>query len=332
VLASADSLKGIFKELFMQMTSRRDFLRSAGLLMTGAAGWTASGYAIPIGPDLQFPAQPWERLAVSSWPFRAFIESAANHDRDPKQPGMDLTGFPGTVVTHFDLRKIEPIGDHFGSTSPAYLETLNKAMQKVGVTIVNIPVSVGASLYDPETAQRGMAVENAKKWVDIALTLGSPSIQVGIRPVGSVSPNVERAAESLQRIVDYAAPKKVVINLENDNLVSEDAFFLVKVIEKVNHPYLHALPDFCNSMLSGNEKFNYEAVTAMFRHAYNISHVKDSEMSPQRRLFTTDIDRTFAIARVSGYRGYFSMEWEGDGEPYGGTKKMIEASLRNLGG
>jgi sugar phosphate isomerase/epimerase len=329
-LSAAGYSKQIFKELPMRIASRRDFLRSAGLLMTGAVGRTASGYAIPTGPDLQFPAQPRERLAVSSWPFRAFIQSPANHDRDPKQPGMDLTGFPGTVVNHFDLRKIEPIGDHFGSTSPAYFEALNQAMQKVGVRIVNIPVSVGASLYDPETAQRGKAVENAKKWVDIALTLESPSIQVGIRPVGSVTPNVERTAEGLQRILDYAAPKNIVINLENDNLVSEDAFFLVKVIEKVNHPYLHALPDFCNSMLSGDEKFNYEAVTAMFRHAYNISHVKDSEMSPQRRLFTTDIDRTFAIAKASGYRGYFSMEWEGDGEPYGGTKKMIEASLANL--
>jgi sugar phosphate isomerase/epimerase len=142
---------------------------------------------------------------------------------------------------------------------------------------------------------------------------------------------VDRTAESLQRILDYAAPKRIVLNLENDNLITEDAFFLVKVIEKVNHPYLHALPDFCNSMLSGNEKFNYEAVTAMFRHAYNISHVKDSEVGPQHKLYKIDIDRTFAIAKASGYRGYFSMEWEGDGEPHAGTQKLIEASLKNLG-
>jgi sugar phosphate isomerase/epimerase len=235
------------------------------------------------------------------------------------------------VVSRFDLRKIEPIGDHFGSTTPPYLEALNKAMQKSGVYIVDIPAPVGASLFHPEAAQRSKAVDNAKKWVDIALTLGSPSIQVGIQGADSVSPNVDRTAESLQRILDYAAPKRIVLNLENDNLITEDAFFLVKVIEKVNHPYLHALPDFCNSMLSGNEKFNYEAVTAMFRHAYNISHVKDSEVGPQHKLYKIDIDRTFAIAKASGYRGYFSMEWEGDGEPHAGTQKLIEASLKNLG-
>ena len=322
--------RGAFKELFMRTTSRRDFLKNAGLLLT--SNLVSSSDASPSGPELQFPTDPRERLAVSSWPFRAFIESPTNRDRDPKQAGMDLTGFPEAVVTHFALRKIEPIGEHFRSTSPSYLEALNQAMQKAAVRIINIPVSVGASLYDPEGGRRARAIENAKKWVDIALTLQSPSVRVGIRPVGSIAPNVERTAESLQKILDYAAPKKIVINLENDDLISEDAFFLVKVIEKVNHPYLHALPDFCNSMLSGDEKFNYEAVTAMFKHAYNMSHVKDSEVGPQRKLFKTDVNKTFAIAKASGYRGYFSMEWEGDGEPYGGTRKMIEASLKNLSG
>jgi sugar phosphate isomerase/epimerase len=315
----------------MQQPSRRDFLKSAALLLAGTGGSASTGYASSSEPELQFPTQPRERLAVSSWPFRASIKSPTNRELDPKQPGMDLTDFPGMVVSRFDLRKIEPIGDHFGSTTPAYLEALNKAMQKSGVYIVDIPAPVGASLFHPEATQRSKAVDNAKKWVDIALTLGSPSIQVGIQGADSVSPNVDRTAESLQRILDYAAPKRIVLNLENDNLITEDAFFLVKVIEKVNHPYLHALPDFCNSMLSGNEKFNYEAVTAMFRHAYNISHVKDSEVGPQHKLYKIDIDRTFAIAKASGYRGYFSMEWEGDGEPHAGTQKLIEASLKNLG-
>ena len=260
------------------------------------------------------------------------MKSPTNREQDPKQKGMDLTEFPAMVVARFDVHRIEPIGDHFGATTPAYLEALNRAMQKAGVQIVDIPAPAGGSLFDPNAAGRKKAVEAALKWVDIASTLGSPSIQVGIREAGSVSPNVERTAESLQRILDYAAPKRILIVLENDNLVTEDAFFLVKVIEKVNHPYLHALPDFCNSMLSGDEKFNSEAVTAMFKHAYNICHVKDSELGPKRKLFKIDIDRTFTIAKASGYRGYFSMEWEGDGEPYEGTRKMIEASLKNLGG
>lgn len=32
----------------------------------------------------------------------------------------------------------------------------------------------------------------------------------------------------------------------------------------------------------------------------------------------------------AGYRGFFSMEWEGTGDPYEGSAKLIETSLRNL--
>ena len=68
---------------------------------------------------------------------------------------------------------------------------------------------------------------------------------------------------------------------------------------------------------------------AMFAHAYNISHVKDSEMEGAK-VYRVDVARTFKIARDSGYRGYFSMEWEGAGSPYDGTSKLIEMSLKSL--
>ena len=315
----------------METLSRRFFLKNAAIFSASLTGFSWTRNIFTSAARLQLPTQPRERLAVSSWPFRALIDSPANPDRDLKQPGMDLKDFPAMVVGRFNLRKIEPIGDHFRSTDLTYLQEFRQAMQKVGVNIVNIPVTVGGSLYDLKSSQRRKGVENARKWVDIAVTLGSPSIQVNIQPLKSLSPDVEKTAESLRSIVNYAAPKDVIVNLENDNLVSEDAFFLVKVIERLNHPYLRALPDFCNSMLNGNEQFNYEAVSAMFKHAYNISHVKDSEVGPGGRLFKVDIRKIFAIAKACGYKGYFSMEWEGEGQPFEGTRRLIEESVQCLG-
>ncbi len=71
--------------------------------------------------------------------------------------------------------------------------------------------------------------------------------------------------EALGKAGAYGAGKNVVVNLENDDLVSEDAFFLVKGIEAVNNPYLHALPDFANAMQTGNADFNYRALEATSR-------------------------------------------------------------------
>ncbi len=188
---------------------------------------------------------------------------------------------------------------------------------------------MGASLYDPDAAKRDAAIAGGKKWVDVAAAVGSPGIRVHIQGPRSPAPDAGRASESLRQVADYGESKKVVISLENDDLVTEDAFFLAQVIDRVNSPWLRALPDFGNSMLKGDEDFNYRAVEAMFRRAYSISHVKDSEVEGGK-VFRVDMAKTFSIAKAAGYRGYFSMEWEGQGEPYEGTRKLLDESLKDL--
>jgi sugar phosphate isomerase/epimerase len=120
------------------------------------------------------------------------------------------------------------------------------------------------------------------------------------------------------------------VTLENDDLVSEDAFFLIKVIEAVNHPYLRALPDFANSMLSGDADFNYRALQAMFQHAYNICHVKDGETNDDDKQFRVDLKKSFEILKASNYRGYCSMEFDAPGDPYAPTSKLIEQTIKYI--
>jgi len=302
--------------------NRRRFLGVS--LASGAAPLFAASE-----PHITFPTEPRARLGVASYPFRAFIDSPNNPDREREKPGMSLLQFPAMVRGKFNVRNIEPLDSHFVSLETAYLGQLRNAVEKAGSRVINIPVGLRASLYDPDGAKRKNGMDSAKKWVDAAVTLGSPSVRLHIAGVQGVAPDVSRAAQSLRDIAAYGAEKNIVINLENDDPETEDAFFLVKVIEQVNSPWLHGLPDFCNSMLKGDEKYNYDSVTAMFRHAYNISHVKDSEVD-NGKVFRVDVGKTFAIAKKAGYRGFFSMEWEGEGGPYEGTQKLIEASLKYL--
>ena len=128
----------------------------------------------------------------------------------------------------------------------------------------------------------------------------------------------------------YGAGRNVVVNLENDDIVSEDAFFLVKVIEAVKNPYLRALPDFANSMQTGNADFNYRALEAMFRHAYCICHVKDGETDDHGNLLSIDLKKAFNILNSSGYRGYCSIEFDATGDPYAPTARLIEQTIQYL--
>ena len=294
-------------------------------------GLFATATSTIAGPDLKFPTAARDRLAVATWPFRAYIESPTNEYRDKKQPGMDLREFATKVKKDFAVPGVEPLNSHFPSTDAPYLHRFRESIEKAGVHVVNIPVDNSFSYYDAEPAVRQKAVENGKKWVDIAVTMGSPSLRTSIAPAENAQPEVDVVVEQLQKLVEYAASRNILINLENDNLASEDAFFLVKVIKELHSPYLHALPDFCNSMQSGNEQFNYQAVTALFPLAYNICHVKDSEVGDDGRVVRVDLNKTFAILKASHYRGYCSMEWEGPGNPYDGTRFLIKSSLENLG-
>jgi sugar phosphate isomerase/epimerase len=189
---------------------------------------------------------------------------------------------------------------------------------------------VEASFYDADLEARKRAVASAKKWVDVAVSIASPSIRAHIRPASNSAPHLQRTVDTLRDVTEYAAGQNIVVNLENDDLRSEDAFFLVKVIEAVNLPYLRALPDFANSMLGGDAAFNDRALQAMFQHAYGICHVKDGEADDHGKLLRIDLKRAFDILKASGYKGYCSMEFDEPGDPYAATAKLVEQTIRCL--
>lgn len=132
--------------------------------------------------------------------------------------------------------------------------------------------------------------------------LGSPGIRTSMAPARDSEPNADRAAESLTKVVEYATRKNVIVCMENDNPVSEDPFFVVKVIEKLNSPWLHALPDFANSLVTGREKHAYDGIKEMFAHAYNICHVKALELNDKGQTFSVDMEKTFGILNNAKYR------------------------------
>jgi sugar phosphate isomerase/epimerase len=315
------------------LQTRRVFLEKLPVVAAGALVVSSSCdvfAAAASAPHIRFPTAPGDRIAVASYPFRAYIESPTNRDRDRKLPGMDLTEFAGTVARKFNVHNIEPHNRHFRSLDSEYLAGFRKALRKTNSRVVNIPVDGADSFYDAETSVRKKAIAYANKWVDIAVQLGCPSIRIHNQRAANSPPNVERTAESLREVTEYAASRNVVVNLENDDLVSEDAFFLVKVIDAVNSPFLHGLPDFANSMLTGDADFNYRALAAMFQHAYGICHVKDGETGDDGKYFSIDMKRSFDILKSTGYRGYCSMEYDAPGDPYGATAKLIDETMQNL--
>ena len=276
---------------------------------------------------MQFPVDARGRIAIASYPFRDFIDGPGHSAAASK---VDLKDFAAHCREKLGISKIEPWNQHFRSTEPKYLEEFRISLENVHGAIVNIAVDGDHSPYAADAGERDQAVAFSKRWIDVAAAIGSPSVRTNIAEAKDAKPDLERTAGSLKQVAEYAAAKNVVVNLENDNPVSEDPFFLVQVMEKVNSPWLHSNPDFCNTLATGREEYAYKGIAAMFQHAYGICHVKDRELNEKGQVFTVDMARTFRILKQANYRGYCSMEFDAPGDPYAGTAALVKQTLQYL--
>src|SRR5215831_4869275 len=135
----------------MSKQSRRRFLKTSSALAAVGLILRPGQSAPSSEPGLKFPTEPRARLAVASWPFREFIESPTNRwARNPKKPGMDLKDFGAMAVSKFGLQNIEPLSSHFRSTDASYLRELRETTEKAGAHIIDIPVDLDDSFYDPD--------------------------------------------------------------------------------------------------------------------------------------------------------------------------------------
>jgi sugar phosphate isomerase/epimerase len=320
----------------MKATNRREFLGQCAGAVAGA--WVFPELAVAAdssGPSVKFPAAPRERVSVAAYPFREFIVGWKGWDG--KSPStvrasqqVELKDFAAHVVEKFNVHKIEPWSRVFPSTDPKYLEQFRAAVEKAHSAVVDIAVDEQHSQYSPDAAERDQSLRSSKHWVDVGAALGSPSIRTHVAGAENVKPDVGRGADTLARVAEYGAKKNVVVHLENDDAVSEDPFFIVQVIEKVNSPWLRALPDFGNTLNTHDDDYNYRAIAAMFAHAYGICHVKDGEVDEQGKPTHVDLARTFAILKKQGYKGYCSIEYDAPGDPYKPTAVLVEKTVQFL--
>jgi sugar phosphate isomerase/epimerase len=312
----------------MSPISRRRFLEQSASAAACAFFRPVSAWA-DSGPALTFPTGPRERIAIASYPFREVI---VDPEKDPKNGAhkIELKDFGAHVIEKFKINKVELWSGHFPSTDPKYLEQMRAAVESAHAMIVNMAVDGDHSPYAADRAERDKAVAFSKQWVDVAVAVGSSSIRTNLPSVGDRSPDLDLVAGSLSQVVEYAAKKNVVVNLENDNPVSEDPFFLVKLIEKVKSPWLHALPDFANTLATGKEEHAYTGVDAMFAAAYNICHVKEFETGQDGKQVHVDMAKTFGFLKQHGYKGHCSMEFDSPGEVYQGTTDLIEKTTKYL--
>jgi hypothetical protein len=147
--------------------TRRDVLCQ---LLAVALAPSIARSAAPVTPSLSFPRQPRERLAVTSWPFRHYIDCPGNKAFDRGKLGFDLKEFASVVAQRFGVHNINPLSAHFSSTDPIYLDAFREAVEKAGSHIVDLGLG-GGMFYATDVSKRKAGVEYGRQWIDIAVMI-----------------------------------------------------------------------------------------------------------------------------------------------------------------
>ncbi|HEV8195393.1 MAG TPA: TIM barrel protein, partial [Gemmatimonadales bacterium] len=206
--------------------TRREFLAGAALAATQTM-------ALPMFVDAQ--EDPPFRISLAQWSFHKALKAGQ----------LDHLDFAKVARTEFDIGAVEYVNTFFKdkATNRAYLAEMNLRAKDQGVFQHLIMIDVEGRLGDPDAALRQQAVENHKKWVEAARTLGCITIRVNAESEGTPAEQQKLCADGLRRLTEYGASRDINVIVENHEGLSTHGDWLVGVIKLVNHPRCGTLPD-----------------------------------------------------------------------------------------
>jgi sugar phosphate isomerase/epimerase len=312
---------------------RRDFLArlAAGAASMGLGGHGRS-FACTSGTLTAPTARAkLERIAISTGSLHNYFRATRRSDFNLPGSMLALLDFPDLIVEKYQVHHFEFCTSHFGSTDSTYLHEIRYALLRTGSTIVNMPVDIeecgpAGTFSDPDWKERRRALDAVKLWVDIAQTLGVRSVRVG---PGTVDPkNLARTVGSYQALAAYAQAKGVRVLVENHGgFGSEHPEELVKILKLAGPGCLGALPDFADFP---DEPTREKGLKMLFPYATTVCHAKSREFDADGTEKTYDFPKAMEIAKRAGFRGVYSIEFDGPGDPYTGIQKTLDELLSHL--
>ena len=271
------------------------------------------------------------RIGVSSWSFHNYFPQTRESNYNGPRATFALLDFPAMIAERYQVHHLEFVAPHFASTEPAYVEELRSQLIRARSFLVNLPIDIKemwteGGLSDPNEPVRNAAVEAAKKWIDIAWRLRGRSVRCD---PGKMDPqNLAPTVDSYRSLVAYASRKGIRVIIENHGGVgSEHPEQLVKLFKSVNSRYLGALPDFGNFP---DAKTRARGLALLFPYAPTVCHAKGLEFDARGNEMKYDFPNCIEIAKRERFSGVYSVEFEGDGDPYQGVQNVINELLRDL--
>ncbi len=285
--------------------NRREFLQTSV---------AALGVA-PFAPFAQGakPAPPF-KISLAQWSFHRALGAKE----------FDHLDFARVAKRDFGIEAIEYVNSFFKdkATDAAYLAEMNRRAAGEGVYQHLIMCDGEGRIGDPDAAKRTAAVENHRKWIDAAKTLGCITIRVNAASDGSFEEQQKLAADGLARLTAIGAAAGINVVVENHGGLSSNGQWLAGVMKMVNHPRCGTLPDFGNFY----EYDRYQGVADLMPFAKAVS-AKTHDFDAQGNETTKDYRRLVKIVLDAGFHSWIGIEYEGTRLP---EREGVAATLALL--
>jgi hypothetical protein len=298
--------------------NRRQFL-----VLSGASAMAMRG---------QSPADSKrKRIGISTWSFHTLFTATRDQDSPPLTgKPLDLLDYPEMIADRYHIHEMEIVAPHFASKEPGYIRKVKASLDRAHSHVVNIPVDIdelwsGGGLSDLDPGVRDKAISACKPWIDIAHDLGARSVRCDPGKINRS--DLSATIASYKSLAAYGASKGIYIIIENHGGVgSEHPEDLVKIFEAAG-PHAGALPDFGNFP---DETIREKGLDMLFPHAPSVCHAKGLQFDASGTETAFDFPRCIAASKRANFKGVYSIEYEGPGDPYEGVQHVVDELVKYL--
>jgi len=302
--------------------NRRKFLQQSAVGLAGAAALSRVG-AQPSNPQAA-------RIGISTWSFHNFF-STTRDDNAPPLAGKpwDARDFPDMMADRYHVHQMEIVAPHI-SADASYIRDLKARIERAHSHLVNIPVDIpeldqGGGLSDPDAKLREKIIAACKKWIDIAHELGARSVRCDPGKINTA--NLAPTVASYKALAAYGAPKDIFVIIENHGGVgSEHPEELVELFKAVGKN-CGALPDFGNFP---DEATRQKGLKMLFPFSRTVCHAKGLKFDDKGNETAFDFAQCVKTSKAAGFKGVYSIEYEGEGDPYQGVQNVVDELVRYL--
>jgi L-ribulose-5-phosphate 3-epimerase len=311
-------------------TDRREFLTAsaAGLALT-AGGPQLLTCAAAVPAQAKDPPRP-NRIAVSTYSYWQF----RNKELRSIETCIDLAadqGFDGVEILHRQMER----------ETNDYLQRLKRRAFLLGLDLCGF--STHQTFLSPNKETRQKNIDHTIRCIELAYALGIPTMRVNTGTWGTsknfnelmknkgIEPPLKGhkdedaypwVIDGLGACLKVAERCGVTMGLENHWGLGRTARGVLRIVDAVKSPWLQVTLD------TGNFLENiYEQLEALAPRACLVQ-AKTYYGGGIWYALDLDYNRIVGILRKASYRGYISLEFEGNENPKTGVPRSLQALRR----